>query len=166
MRGEPHLVGRYEIRERLGTGGFASVYRAYDPLLDIERAIKVLHRHLADDPTIRDRFIREGRALARIRHPNLVQVFDAGEAEGRVYLTMELVRGTSLEHILQERGRLPLPELVPIVDEVADALAAVHAAQLVHRDIKPDNILLEQGTNRAVLLDLGKGDDTSPGRTS
>ena len=72
VRGEPHLVGRYEIRERLGAGGFASVYRAYDPLLDIERAIKVLHAHHADDPTIRDRFILECRSLARFRHPILV----------------------------------------------------------------------------------------------
>src|SRR3712207_7898429 len=100
MVGEPQRIGRYEVRQRLGAGGFASVYRAYDPLLEIERAVKVLHPHNAGGPTIRERFIREGRTLARVRDPKLVHVYDAGEANGIAYLAMELIQGRSLEDAL------------------------------------------------------------------
>lgn len=153
------VIGRYEVRAALGTGGFAAVYRAYDPALDREVALKVLHAHLAGEPTVRERFLREGRALARVRHPNIVHVYDAGEAGALAYLAMELVEGRSLDAILRERGRLSLPEVLAITDQIAGALAAVHARQLVHRDVKPTNILIEHGTGRAVLLDLGVARD-------
>jgi serine/threonine-protein kinase len=148
-------VGRYELLEDLGSGGFATVYRARDPVLDREIALKVLHPHLARDAATRDRFVREGRALARIRHPNIVQVFDAGEAEDLVYLAMELVDGHSVARLLRERGCFSLVETAEIVDEVASALAAVHSRGLVHCDVKPANILIERDSGRAVLLDLG-----------
>lgn len=148
-------VGRYRLIEDIGAGGFATVYRALDPLLDRQIALKVLHPHLARDAATRERFVREGRALARIRHPNIVQVFDAGEADGRVYIAMELVEGRSLTDVLRERGRFSLAEVVQVTDQVAGALAAVHEHNLVHCDVKPANILLEHGDQRAVLLDLG-----------
>jgi serine/threonine-protein kinase len=159
MTGQPSTIGRYQIRQRLGAGGFATVYRAHDPVLDIERALKVLHPHLAGDPAIRERFIREGRALARIHHPNLVQVHDAGESDGAVYLAMELIEGISLETVLAERGPLPVSEVAAIVEQTARALDAVHAHNLVHRDVKPDNILIESRSSRVVLLDLGVARD-------
>src|SRR3712207_4149849 len=105
-------VGRYGLLEELGSGGFATVYRAHDPGLDRELALKVLHPHLARDPATRERFVREGRSLARIRHPNIVQVFDAGEADGVVYLAMELVNGHSVSTLLRRRGSFELTETV------------------------------------------------------
>lgn len=151
----PRSVGRYEVQGELGAGGFATVYRAYDPKLDRHVALKILHPHHAHDAATRERFVREGRALARVRHPNIVQIHDAGDTEYSAYLAMELVEGRSLDAILEQRGPLPLAEVVGITEEVAGALAAVHARGLVHRDVKPVNILIEDGTGRAVLLDLG-----------
>src|SRR6266508_3647308 len=155
----PEKIGRYQIYGEVGAGGFATVYRAYDPVLDREIAIKVLHPFHARNPDLRARFVREGRALARIRHPDLVQVFDAGESEGHTYLAMEFVPGRSLEEIAAGR-QMTLAELLPIVRQVAGALDAVHAAGLVHRDVKPANIrVTDEG--RAVLLDLGVAHDTA-----
>jgi eukaryotic-like serine/threonine-protein kinase len=151
----PQSVGRYEVQGELGAGGFATVYRAYDPKLDRHVALKILHPHHAHDAATRERFVREGRALARVRHPNIVQIHDAGDTEYSAYLAMELVEGRSLDAILEERGPLPLAEVVAVTEEVAGALAAVHARGLVHRDVKPVNILVEDDTGRAVLLDLG-----------
>ena len=97
MTWEPQAIGRYEIRAELGAGGFSTVHRAYDPGLDREVALKVLHPHLARDRAIRERFVHEGRALARLKHPNLVVAYEAGESDGAVYLAMELVEGQSLD---------------------------------------------------------------------
>ena len=155
MQGQPQRIGRYTVRERIGAGGFATVYVAYDPTLDRLVALKVLHPHLAYDASIRRQFVREGRALARVRHPNVVTVFDAGEAEGTAFLAMDLILGEGLDSVRDERGALPLPEVVEITNQVASALAAVHARGPVHRDIKPANIIIERETRRAVLLDLG-----------
>ena len=155
VRGQPHTMGRYVLREVVGTGGFATVYRAYDAVLDREVALKVLHPHHARDADTRERFVREGRALARVRHPNMVHVYDAGEADGTAYLAMELVEGRSLSAVLAERGPLSLAEVVEVVDQVATALAALHARNLIHRDIKPANIVYEADSGRIVLLDLG-----------
>lgn len=149
----PDAIGRFQVFGEVGSGGFASVYRAWDPALEREVAIKVLHPHLARDPQIRERFVREGRALARVRHPNVVQVYDTAEADGRVYLAMEYVAGTSLA--ARYRGQsAPLAEITQIVTQVAAGLDAVHAAGLVHRDVKPANIIATP-EGRAVLLDLG-----------
>jgi uncharacterized RDD family membrane protein YckC/tRNA A-37 threonylcarbamoyl transferase component Bud32 len=161
MQPGQQTIGRYVIRERLGSGGFASVYRAYDPGLDREVALKVLHAHLYGDTNVRERFIREGRALARVRHPNIVVVHEAGEADGAAFLAMELIEGDGLDDILASNGPFQLGEVIRIANQVSDALAAVHARGLVHRDIKPANILIERGTARAMLLDLGVARDLS-----
>lgn len=152
---QAQAVGRYRRCEELGIGGFATVYRAHDPILDRDVALKVLHPHLARDAETRDRFVREGRALARIRHPNVVHIYDAGEAGGTAYLAMELVEGRSLAATLMARGPLPLDEVREIVRQVAAGLAAVHARGLVHRDVKPANIMLDEERNQPILLDLG-----------
>jgi eukaryotic-like serine/threonine-protein kinase len=153
--GDPRTIGRYAIRSSLGSGGFATVYRAYDPVLDREVALKVLHPHLAEEPDTRDRFVREGRTLARIHHRNIVQVFDAGTAEGLVYLAMELVEGRSLAALLRDGGPLPAGQVVQIAEQIGSALDALHGRGLIHGDIKPANVLLDEGSGRAVLLDLG-----------
>jgi serine/threonine-protein kinase len=151
-------IGRYQLHETLGTGGFATVFRAHDPTLDRVIAIKVLHPHIAQDPDLRQRFVREGRALARVHHPNLVQVFDAGESDGRAFIAMEFVPGQSLDVLCAGR-RMPLRELLPIIRQVAGALDAVHKAGLVHRDVKPANVRVTD-SGRAVLLDLGIAHDS------
>jgi serine/threonine-protein kinase len=104
MVGHHGSVGRYRLVEQLGAGGFAAVYRAHDPLLKRDVALKLLHPHLARDPKVRERFLTEGPALARVKHPNVVQVFDAGDSDGAVYLTMELIDGRSLTDLVDELG--------------------------------------------------------------
>lgn len=159
MTEQPATIGRYQIRQKLGSGGFATVYRAYDPTLEREVALKVLHPHLASDPTIRERFIREGRALARVKNPNVVTVFEAGELGDLAFLATDLIEGRPLDEILGERGPLPLAEVTRIIEQIGGALAAVHARGLVHRDVKPANIMIETESGRAVLLDLGVARD-------
>ncbi|MGE3074069.1 MAG: protein kinase [Dehalococcoidia bacterium] len=149
--------GRYELLEVLGQGGFATVHRAYDPILDRPLAIKVLHGYLAGDSQMAERFIREGRALARVNHPNLVNVYDAGTEENQAFLAMEYVEGKTLAELSAGR-QMPLAEASEIIRQVAGAIAAVHGAGLIHRDIKPANIIVEPG-GRAVLLDLGVARD-------
>lgn len=155
MYGQSGRVGRYELRQLLGSGGFASVYRAYDAALDREVALKLLHPHHASSPNVRERFVREGRALARVRHGNIVMVHEAGEVDGNAYLVMELVEGQTLKDVQAAHGALPVADVLRITEQIAGALAAVHAQNLVHRDVKPANIIIEQRTGRAVLLDLG-----------
>lgn len=154
-RGKIETLGRYRVLDTLGVGGFATVYRVYDPALDRDVALKVLHPHYSNDTTTRTRFIREGYALGRVRHPNVVQVYDAGEVDGDVYLAMELIEGRTLQEILHERGPLPLREAADYLQQIAAGLEAIHARELIHRDVKPANIMVEDGTNRCVLLDLG-----------
>lgn len=148
-------IGRYELREPLGSGGFATVYRAYDPVLDREVALKVVHTHLGADPKVRERFVREGRALARVRHPSVVQVHDAGEARGAAYIAMDLIEGRPLDILLRDGGPLPLARVLGIADQIAAGLAAVHARNVIHRDVKPANIIYDASTREAVLGDLG-----------
>ena len=149
----PDAIGRYQVFAQLGAGGFATVYRAYDPRLDRDVAIKVLHPTLARDPDMRDRFLQEARALASIRHPHLVRLFDAGEADGIVYLAMEFIAGRSLDAVILHHP-LSVDDVCRIVSQVASALDALHDSGLVHRDVKPANIMLADD-GRAILVDLG-----------
>lgn len=133
---------RYRFERPLGEGGMASVHLARDAELDRAVAVKVLADHLADDPEVRARFLREGRLAARLAHPNVVAVFDAGERDGRPFLVMEHVEGETLAERLGRGGALPPEEAVRLVLQACAGLGHAHAAGVVHRDVKPQNLLL------------------------
>jgi tRNA A-37 threonylcarbamoyl transferase component Bud32 len=147
----------HRIEAVAGRGGMGVVYRARNVVLDRERAIKVLAGDVSHDSAFRERFRRESRLAASIEHPNLVPVHHAGEDEGRLFLAMRFIDGTHLGELIRTRGRLEPEHSVWILDQVAAALDAAHAHGLVHRDVKPANVLLEgePGRERAYLTDFG-----------
>ncbi len=147
-------MSRYEVGERIASGGNASVWAARDRRLGREVAVKRLHPHLRDDAKARARFAQEATAASRVRHPNVVTVLDAGEDDSGPYLVMELVRGGTLREILVREGALGADRAVAIASQLAGALAAAHRAGVTHRDIKPENVMLDDG-NRVVLTDFG-----------
>jgi len=134
--------GRYEVRSRIARGGMATVYLATDLRLERRVAIKVMHGHLADDPTFTQRFIQEARSAARLAHPNVVNVFDQGQDGDSAYLVMEYLPGITLRDLLQEYGSLTAEQTLDISEAVLSGLAAAHKAGIVHRDLKPENVLL------------------------
>ena len=145
---------RYLIERTLGRGGMATVYLAHDRRLDRDVALKVLGEHFAADPAMHDRFLREARLAAKLVHHNVVQVYDVGDDERGAYIVMEYVEGDTLADELRRRGRLPATEVVSVGIQLCAALEAAHAEQLVHRDIKPQNVL--RRTNGQVkLADFG-----------
>ena len=150
--GEPSA--RYVIERTLGRGGMATVYLARDELLDRAVALKVLARHFADDDSYRDRFVREARLAAKLVHPSVVQVYDVGEDERGPFIVMEYVDGDTLADELTRRGRMPAAEVVAIGIQLCSALEAAHAEALVHRDIKPQNVL-RRPDGRVKLADFG-----------
>jgi eukaryotic-like serine/threonine-protein kinase len=135
------LSGRYRVTARLGAGGMATIYRAVDESLERDVAIKVLHPHLADDESLLKRFRAEARAAAGLLHPNIVNVFDQGVA-GLPFIVMEYVDGPSLRDVLTQRGRLTPAEVLAIAEPVGRALARAHSAGVIHRDVKPENVLI------------------------
>jgi serine/threonine protein kinase len=146
--------GRYRVERTLGHGGMAVVLLARDEELDRPVAIKLLAEHLARDVVFRDRFLREARLSAALAHPNVVQVFDAGEDGGRPFIVMECVEGETLATVLSRRRRLPWREAVALALQACAGLQHAHDAGLVHRDVKPQNLLLrEDGTVK--LVDFG-----------
>jgi tRNA A-37 threonylcarbamoyl transferase component Bud32 len=147
-----HTIGDFDVIDVLGQGGFATVYRARQRSLDREVALKVLNPLLARDPTTAARFEREGRSAAQLDHPHIVGVYTAGHDGDVVYLAMRLVPGTTLEERIKS-GPVPRPEVVRIVSAVAEALEHAHSRGLVHRDVKPANILLDG--DRVYLSDFG-----------
>jgi eukaryotic-like serine/threonine-protein kinase len=148
------LADRYELRERLGSGGMAEVYRGEDRVLGREVAAKILHPRFARDPQYVARFRREARAAAGITHPHVVAVFDTGEDEGTRYIVMQYVRGRTLKDLIGEEAPLPPEGAVEIATAVCDGVAAAHARGLVHRDIKPANIMLTEDGG-AKVMDFG-----------
>lgn len=146
--------GRYLVESRIAAGGMATVYRALDRRLDREVALKVMHDNLAVDNGFVTRFVREARAAARLSHPNVVQVFDQGADEQVLYLTMEYLPGRTLRDVLAERGALTPRESVSVLEPVLGALGAAHRAGIVHRDVKPENVILAND-GRIKVADFG-----------
>ncbi len=147
-------IGRYEVRGELGTGGMAVVYRAHDPRLERDVAVKVLHPHLARDPESRARFEREARAAARLRHPNIVEVYEFSDPDEREsYMVTELLEGPTLRRFTERHPDVPAEVAAAIGIVLCDALACAHAQGVVHRDVKPDNLMLQRG--QVKLTDFG-----------
>ena len=136
------IADRYELEELVGTGGMSSVFRARDRQLERRVAIKILHEHYADDPEYLERFRREARAVARLSHPNIVTVIDRGDDGGRQYIVFEHVEGENVKELVQRSGPLPVRRALELALAVADGLAFAHDQGLVHRDVKPQNVLL------------------------
>ncbi len=148
------LSGRYRLESRIGSGGMSTVYRAQDETLERFVAIKLMNREVATDSDQLERFRREARAVARLSHPNIVHVIDAGEDESRPYIVFEYIDGETLKDRIRRLGRLEIPEAVAYCVEVARALGAAHANHVVHRDVKPQNVLIDhEGT--AKVTDFG-----------
>jgi serine/threonine-protein kinase len=156
------LQGRYDVERLLGAGGMGSVYLGRDVTLDRPVAIKVIAPEIAAARVVRERFLHEARTVARLRHPHIVAVYTAGEADGMLYFVMEYVRGESLRDLLERERRVDVGRGVAILRDLAGALAYAHAQGVVHRDVKPENVLLdEQG--RALLTDFGVARALAPG---
>ena len=160
-------IGRFVVHARIGAGGMGIVYRAHDPELDRTVAVKLLRTdRLGADASAQARLVREARALAAVSHPNVVEVFDVGTHGDDIYVAMELVEGVTLRQYLMS-GRTSPPEILALFDQICDGLAALHGAGLVHRDVKPENIMIGRD-GRARLLDLGlaRRSDTEDAGTS
>src|SRR5580704_13725791 len=133
------LGGRYRLDAQIGRGGMSTVYRAFDTVLERPVAIKLMHREIASDSDQLERFRREARAVARLSHPHIVTVIDAGEDDGTPYIVFEYIEGETLKQRIRRLGRLAIPEAVAYAIELARALGAAHEAHIVHRDVKPQN---------------------------
>ena len=148
------LSGRYELEELVGTGGMSGVYRAHDRLLARKVALKVLHAHYGDDEAHVERFRREARAVATLSHPNIVAVIDRGVHEGRQFIVFEYVDGENLKRLIEREGPLPIATALELAIQIARGLSFAHGQGLVHRDVKPQNVLLN-GEGAAKVTDFG-----------
>ena len=134
---------RYQIIKTIGEGGMANVYLAYDTILDRNVAVKVLRGDLATDEKFVRRFQREALSASSLSHPNIVEVYDVGEDNGSYYIVMEYIEGKQLKQLLKKRGKLTVSEVVDIMMQVTDGMSVAHDAYIIHRDIKPQNIMIE-----------------------
>ena len=148
------LAGRYELEELVGTGGMSSVFRAHDRLLDRKVALKILHLHYSRDDDYVERFKREARSVAALSHPNIVTVIDRGEHEERQFIVFEYVEGENLKRMIERRGPAPVANALELAIQIARGLAFAHQQGLIHRDVKPQNVLLN-GDGRAKVTDFG-----------
>ncbi len=148
------IAGRYVLEARIGQGGMATVYKTRPRLLDGARALKLLNPDFAQDPTLRERFLREVKNSRRLVHPNIIEIVDHGDGEDGVpYMVMELLQGTTLAQVI-DQGRVPLRRALPIWIQMTRALARAHDFDVIHRDLKPENVFLTHG-DRVKLLDFG-----------
>jgi serine/threonine-protein kinase len=156
--GSRFLLGRYEVGALLGSGGMAEVFVGHDRVLARRVAIKVLHSQYARNPAFVERFKREARAVASLTHPGIVAVYDTGEQDGTHFIVMEYVEGRTLADILEDDGPLEPDRAAAVIAEVASALGAAHARGLIHRDVKPANVMVaprEQGGDQVKVMDFG-----------
>ena len=156
------LSGRYRLDAQVGTGGMSTVYRAFDATLERRVAIKLMHRDIAADSDQLERFRREARAVAQLSHPHIVGVIDAGEEDGRPYIVFEYVEGETLKDRIRRLGRLPVDEAIAYAIEIARALGAAHGRGIVHRDVKPQNVLVdEEGSAKVTDFGIARSMDDS-----
>ena len=148
------LSGRYRLEAKLGSGGMSTVYLARDETLDRPVAVKVMHREMSEQPDQLERFRQEARAVAKLSHPNVVSVIDAGEDGGHPYIVFEYVKGETLKQRIARVGALDTQEAIAYAIEIARGLSVAHARNMVHRDIKPQNVLIDD-EGRAKLTDFG-----------
>ena len=148
------IAGRYELKETVGTGGMSTVYCAFDTLLERNVALKILHEQYGGDAEYVERFRREARAVAQLSHPNIVTVIDRGEEDGKQFIVFELIDGENLKELVERGGPLPVRRVLELGLEVGRALAFAHAQGLIHRDVKPQNVLLN-GEGLAKVTDFG-----------
>jgi serine/threonine-protein kinase len=151
---ETTLSGRYRIDAEIASGGMSTVYLAFDQTLERPVAVKVLHSEICGDPSALERFRREARTVAQLSHPNVVMVIDAGEDDGRPYIVFEHIQGETLKDRIRRLGPLPISAAVAYAIEIGRALEAAHERQLVHRDVKPHNVLIDE-EGRAKVTDFG-----------
>lgn len=163
---KPQMVqtsfGPYSDLVLLGRGGMGEVYRAYHPILNRAVAIKLLPPHMMENDIAQKRFLREAQTVARLKHPNIVTLHDVGEQNERAYMVMEYIDGPDLSTVVKQRGRLPYDEALPLLQDIATALDYAHSQGIIHRDVKPSNVMIEHVTgsgqrrnSRAVLMDFG-----------
>lgn len=148
------ISGRYQILETIGGGGMANVYKAHDAILNRSVAVKVLRPQFSDDEEFIRRFRREAQAATSLSHPNVVNIYDVGEEEDIYYIVMEYVDGLTLKQLIQQRGSLPITEVVSIMSQISSAITHAHVNHIVHRDIKPHNILISD-SGEAKVTDFG-----------
>jgi serine/threonine-protein kinase len=148
------LCDRFRLEEKIGQGGMSTVYRAFDETLERSVAIKMLHADMSEDESQLERFRREARSAARLSDPYVVTVIDAGEDEGRPFIVFEYVEGETLKERIRRMGRLPVPEAIAYAIEIGRALTAAHAERIVHRDVKPQNVLID-AEGRGKVTDFG-----------
>jgi tRNA A-37 threonylcarbamoyl transferase component Bud32 len=164
MNGEL-IAERYELEELVGKGGMSSVYRAKDRLLERTVAIKLLHEHYSRDDDYVERFRREARAAAQLSHPNIVTVIDRGEDGGRQFIVFEYIDGQNLKQLVESKGRLPVRTALELGIEIGRALAFAHESGLVHRDVKPQNVLLGNGEVKVTDFGIARSADVKHGLT-
>jgi predicted Ser/Thr protein kinase len=159
---EELIGGRYELEEHVGSGGMSRVYRAHDRLLERTVALKILHEHYSQDDEYVERFRREARAVAQLAHPNIVTVIDRGEHEGRQFIVFEYVDGENLKQLVTREGPLPAKQVIELGLQVASALSSAHDRGVVHRDVKPQNVILsEDGMPKVTDFGIARSADVA-----
>src|SRR5690348_8130969 len=159
------IAERYELVELVGTGGMSSVHKAHDRLLERNVALKVLHPHYGEDEEYVERFRRQARAVAQMSHSHIVTVIDRGEADGRQFIVFEYVDGENLKQLVGSKGRLPVREALELGIQMGRALAFAHTQGLVHRDVKPQNVLLAGGDAKVTDFGIARSLDVQVGLT-